>query len=175
MEFDGEDISDLSEKSAARYRRNRLGFIFQHFNLMPGSAVENVALPLRLEGLRPRDAIDQAEAMLKKVGLGNRTDHVAGQLSGGERQRVSIARALVHSPSMVLADEPTGNLDSEKGDEVLSMLHDLCREQQVAVLVVTHDERANRFADRCYRMKDGCLVATEPASSSSADALQIHG
>lgn len=166
--FNGEDVSQMNDHDASTYRRKHLGFVFQHFNLMPGTAADNVALPLRLGGVRPRDAIRMAKEMLAKVGLEKRVDHIADQLSGGERQRVAIARALVHSPELVLADEPTGNLDSQRGDQILSMLRDLCHERDIAVLLVTHDERANHYADRSYHMKDGHLSEVEVAAGTAA-------
>lgn len=157
IHFKREDISAMSEKEAAHYRRCHLGFIFQNYNLMPGTAAENVALPLRLEGERPRVALKRAGTLLDQVGLEKRADHIADQLSGGERQRVAIARALANSPSLVLADEPTGNLDSERGEQVLSLLRGLSRELHVGVLLVSHDARATEHADRSYRMQDGRL------------------
>lgn len=175
VSYNGLDLSELDERRAARFRRSELGFIFQNFNLMPGTAVENVALPLRLDGVRPRDALRQAADMLATVGLENRVDHPAARLSGGERQRVAIARALAHSPSLVLADEPTGSLDSARGDQVLSMLHELCGDRQISVLVVTHDERANRYADRCFRMVDGQLSTDATEIDSAADPLRARG
>ncbi|MBI4897259.1 MAG: ABC transporter ATP-binding protein [Actinobacteria bacterium] len=157
VRFDGQDVSHMKDNAAAIYRRRHLGFVFQHFNLMPGSAVDNVALPLRLESVRPPEARERAREMLGTVGLEKRAEHTADQLSGGERQRVAIARALAGSPRVVLADEPTGNLDSERGAQILKMLHDLCRERDIGVLMVTHDSRAIDFADRAYQMKDGQL------------------
>lgn len=175
IRFRGQDIAELNEKSVSRYRRTELGFIFQNFNLMPGTAVENVALPLRLDGVHPRTALKQAAEMLARVGLEKRVDHLATQLSGGERQRVAIARALAHSPSLVLADEPTGSLDSERGNQVLTMLHDLCDERDIAVLVVTHDERANRFADRTFRLHDGRLTAESDTPDETPAPISTHG
>lgn len=169
--FDGNDISRLSEKAAATYRRRHLGFVFQHFNLMPGSAVDNVALPLRLDGAYPCDARKRAREMLALVGLENRFDHPAEKLSGGERQRVAIARALAGSPQLILADEPTGNVDSERGEQILTMLHDLSREREIAVLMVSHDPRAMNFADRAYRMTNGRLKRVENGNASAAGAI----
>ena len=130
----------MGEKQAAAYRRRHLGFVFQSFNLMPGTAADNVALPLRLDGWHPRDALKRAEEMLGVVGLEHRVDFDAAKLSGGERQRVAIARALAGTPQLVLADEPTGNLDSERGEQILQMLSDLCREREIGVLLVSHDQ-----------------------------------
>lgn len=174
--FQGQDISAMSEKESATYRRRHLGFIFQHFNLMPGTAAENVALPLRLDGVHPRDAIKQAEEMLTQVGLEKRVDHVADQLSGGERQRVAIARALAHSPELVLADEPTGNLDSERGHQILQMLKDECDKRNIGVLLVTHDVRAVEFADRVLRMEDGHLTSVDAKEvPDKAGAMSAKG
>ena len=170
VRFNGEDVSHMSEKDAATFRRRHLGFVFQHFNLMPGTAADNVALPLRLDGVRPRDALKRAKEMLAAVGLEKRADHVADQLSGGERQRVAIARALAGSPELILADEPTGNLDSERGDQIMTMLHDMCRKREIGVLLVSHDLRAMNYADRTYRMKDGHL---EPVDAESVPAGPI--
>lgn len=172
VNFEGRPISEMSEKESATFRRSHLGFIFQNFNLMPGTAADNVALPLRLAGVHPRQALAEAKEMLAVVGLEKRVDHIANRLSGGERQRVAIARALVHAPQLVLADEPTGNLDSQRGAQVLTMLRELCSEREAAVLLVTHDERANRFADRVLRMSDGHLTREDPTGELESESAR---
>lgn len=170
--FKGEDISQLDERSSARFRRSHLGFVFQHFNLMPGTALDNVALPLRLDGWHPRDALKRAAEMLDAVGLGQRVDHSTRHLSGGERQRVAIARALAGAPELILADEPTGNLDSERGHRVMQMLQNLCCERGVSVILVSHDPRATSYADRTLLMRDGHLsVATPDFLANSLGAI----
>ena len=162
VRFNDRDLRLLSKQEVLRYRRTSLGFIFQNFNLVPGmSAEENVALPLLLRGVDRREARARALAALEQVALDARAAHAPDRLSGGEQQRVAIARALVGEPSLVLADEPTGNLDTESGDEVLSILGDLQRRQGVAMLLVTHDLRVARRADRMLVMRDGRLTAAE--------------
>lgn len=173
VRFNGEDVAQMGEKQAAAYRRRHLGFVFQSFNLMPGTAADNVALPLRLDGWHPRDALKRAEEMLGVVGLEHRVDFDAAKLSGGERQRVAIARALAGTPQLVLADEPTGNLDSERGEQILQMLSDLCREREIGVLLVSHDLRVRDYADRTFEMKDGVLEVVD--SGSAATAVQAKG
>jgi putative ABC transport system ATP-binding protein len=156
VRFDGVDLAGLSKHEVLEYRRTRLGFVFQNFNLMPGlSAEENVALPLLLRGINRRPAFKRAIAALDDVGLSRRAQHQPSELSGGEQQRVSIARALVGTPSLILADEPTGNLDSETTDTVLELLSSLPREREAAVVIVTHDARVARYADRALSMRDG--------------------
>ncbi|MBK8313076.1 MAG: ATP-binding cassette domain-containing protein [Acidobacteria bacterium] len=136
--------------------------IFQTFNLLPTlSATENVALPLRLQGLSRRDAETRANSMLSKVGLAGRSSHRPDELSGGERQRVAIARALIFDPPILLADEPTGNLDSHTGEEILTLLDNLHREYNTTVLMVTHNEEAAAYCDRVLRLRDGRVVKEE--------------
>jgi len=158
VRFDGRDLGALSKQEVLEYRRTKLGFVFQSFDLVPGmDAAENVMLPLLLRGVHDRDARRRACVALETVGLGARSGHPPAKLSGGEQQRVSIARALVGQPKLVLADEPTGNLDSETGDAVLDLLSSLPREQAVATILVTHDARVARYADRVLAMRDGKL------------------
>lgn len=164
VRFGGQDLSALSEREACDYRRGELGFIFQTFNLIPGmTAVENIAVPLMLGGLTLRQARPGAMAMAEVVGLEKRADHLPSRLSGGERQRVAIARALVCEPRLVLADEPTGNLDTQRGNQVLSLLAGLAREREVAVILVTHDARAAGYADSVHILRDGQLVDGQAA------------
>jgi putative ABC transport system ATP-binding protein len=160
VRFEERDLGTLSKREVLEYRRMKLGFVFQNFNLVPGmDAGENVMLPLLLRGVHHREASRRALAALESVGLLRRAGHPPAKLSGGEQQRVSIARALVGEPKLILADEPTGNLDSETGDAVLDLLSALPREREVAMILVTHDARVARYADRVLAMRDGKLVA----------------
>lgn len=160
----GREISKLSERERAHFRREQLGFIRQSLDLIPGvRADDNAALKLLATSGR-RDAQRNIEPLLQRLGLDGRALQRAEQLSMGERQRVMIARALSTGPKLVLADEPTGSLDTERGMEVLGLLADICHEQAVAMLLVTHDPRAAAFADRVRALRDGCLVEYEPAS-----------
>ncbi len=157
--IDGVNLSGLNDDALARIRREKIGFIFQFFNLLPTlTALENVALPLHLSGAGKRRASARAEELLGIVGLQDRQDHLPDELSGGEQQRVAMARALALSPPLILADEPTGNLDSESGREVLSLFKKLQTQFKTTVLMVTHDSTAAGFCDRIIRMQDGCLV-----------------
>ena len=150
---EGRDIRDLGEAERTRIRRLRLGFVFQFFNLLPTlTAMENVYLPLELIG---RPDPEQAREALKSVGLEGKGGRYPHQLSGGEQQRVAIARALVKQPVLILADEPTGNLDTETGDQVLTLLERLCRERGTTLLMATHSSRSIRIADRVLSMVDG--------------------
>jgi putative ABC transport system ATP-binding protein len=162
--FQDDDLARLTKRDLLAYRRNKLGFVFQSFNLVAGlSATENVAMTLLLRGINHREARDEALAALGGVGLAHRSAHTPASLSGGEQQRVAIARALVGRPQLVLADEPTGNLDTETGDVVLELLSSLSRERGVATILVTHDARVARYADRVLEMRDGKLAETDPA------------
>jgi putative ABC transport system ATP-binding protein len=155
---DGRSVSELSPREAARYRMDELGFIRQSLDLIPGATtLENAALKLVGEGLAVREAHRAVAPMLERLGLGHRLDQRSDALSMGERQRVMIARALSTGPQVVLADEPTGNLDTERGKEVLELLLELCRERSIAVLLVTHDPQAAGVADKRYVLRDGRL------------------
>ncbi len=161
--FEGHNLGALSKRDVLEYRRTKLGFVFQNFNLVPGlSGEENVALPLLLRGVHRDEAHKRALAALESVGLLARASHSPAKLSGGEQQRAAIARALVGEPKLVLADEPTGNLDSETGDAVLDLLSALPRERGAACVLVTHDARVARYADRVLALRDGRLVAYDP-------------
>ncbi|HTC59206.1 MAG TPA: ABC transporter ATP-binding protein [Solirubrobacteraceae bacterium] len=165
VRFEDRDLATLSKAEVLEYRRTKLGFIFQNFNLVPGmDAEENVMLPLLLRTVNHRKASKRARAALDDVGLLARAGPPA-KLSGGEQQRVSIARALVGEPKLILADEPTGNLDSETGDVVLGLLSSLPRERDVAMILVTHDARVARYADRVLAMRDGKLVSYDPETA----------
>jgi putative ABC transport system ATP-binding protein len=155
--IDEQDLGQLSDDDRTEYRAQSMGFVFQAFNLLPVlTAAENVEIPLLLLGQKPRQAREQARDMLGQVGLDGREDHRPDQLSGGEQQRVAVARALVHRPAVVWADEPTGNLDTESTESVMRLLSDLNRQGQTFVLV-THSEEVARSAARIIRMRDGLI------------------
>jgi putative ABC transport system ATP-binding protein len=153
----GRDVSSLSEREASRFRLTELGFIRQNFDLLPGvSAIDNAVLKL-LKSHRWSDAQREVAPLLERLGLGERLRHRAETLSMGERQRVMIARALSTKPSLLLADEPTGSLDTQRGREVLELLRGLCRERGVAIVLVSHDPMAAEYADRVLALRDGRL------------------
>ncbi|MHB8241160.1 MAG: ABC transporter ATP-binding protein [Solirubrobacteraceae bacterium] len=163
---DGRDISDLSAREGARYRLMELGFIRQTVNLIPGAdALDNAALKLMGTDMGARAARRTIMPLLEHLGLAERVHQRPEQLSMGERQRVMIARALSTNPKLVLADEPTGSLDSQRGAEVLKLLSEICRERGVAVLLVTHDPQAAAYADRVRTMRDGRLFEHEPGGA----------
>jgi putative ABC transport system ATP-binding protein len=158
----GRDISSLSEREASEFRLSELGFIRQNFDLLPGvTAIDNAVLKL-LKGTRWREAHRKITPLLERLGLGERLQHRSELLSMGERQRVMIARALSTEPKLLLADEPTGSLDSQRGREVLELLVELCRERGVAIVLVSHDPQAAVYADRVYALRDGKLSDYEP-------------
>jgi putative ABC transport system ATP-binding protein len=159
--FDGHDIGHLSERESARYRLRDVGFVFQSFHLMPNtSALDNATIKLTAEGLRLREARRRARPWLERLGLGARAEHPPERLSMGERQRVAIARALVNEPRLLLADEPTGNLDSKRGHETLELLRDICHERGIPGLLVTHDPDARELVDHVYTLRDGHLAGS---------------
>ena len=156
--IDGKNIVSLSEKQRGLLRNRALGFIYQLHHLLPEfTVVENVVMPLRIRGTSLDDATEQAEDILKKVGLGHRLSHKPTELSGGERQRTAIARALVTKPQCILADEPTGNLDQKNADQVYQMMLDLNKELGTSLLIVTHDTRLAEKTDKIYTLADGRL------------------
>ena len=160
--LEGEEVQALSEARLAEIRRKRVGFIFQSYHLVPRmTAIRNVELPLILAGVPPKERRVRAHAALEPLGMGPRAHHRPDQLSGGERQRVAIARAMVGSPSILLADEPTGNLDTKTGDEIVALLERLNREG-LTLLIVTHDPRIGARAKRLLRMQDGKLSSDAP-------------
>jgi putative ABC transport system ATP-binding protein len=166
VRFEDRDLGSLSKAEILEYRRRKLGFVFQNFKLVPGmDAEENVMLPLLLRNVHHREASRRALAALDDVGLLARARHPPAKLSGGEQQRVSIARALVGEPKLILADEPTGNLDTETGDAVLSLLSSLPQERDIAMILVTHDTRVARYADWVLAMRDGKLVSYDPETA----------
>jgi putative ABC transport system ATP-binding protein len=161
--MDGRDVCELSDTDAARYRLHELGFVRQSLNLVPGvSALDNAALKLLGVDIGAREAHRRVMPLLERLGLGGRIKHRAEQLSMGERQRVMIARALSTEPKLLLADEPTGSLDSARSREVLSLLTEVCRERGVSVMLVTHDPQAAGYADRVHALLDGKLVDYRP-------------
>jgi putative ABC transport system ATP-binding protein len=174
VRFAGRDLAALSDQQAAEYQRRDVGFISQSFDLMPGvPAVDNAAVKLLADRVPLAVARREATPWLERVGLGRRRHHLPDQLSGGERQRVAIARALTNEPRLVLADEPTGNLDTQRGGEVLGLLMRVSREHDAAVVLVTHDPLAAEVADRVLTLRDGRLTtfAEEQLAQPSAIAL----
>lgn len=158
--INGEDISKLNETALAIFRRRQIGLIYQFYNLIPILTVEeNLTLPLRLDGRKPDER--QTEYLVKTLGLENRLDHLPNQLSGGQQQRVSIGRALINNPALMLADEPTGNLDSENSKEIVSLLRKFNKEQNQTVIIITHDERIALAADRIIEIEDGKIKRDE--------------
>ncbi len=156
------ELGRSSDRDLVAYRRDRLGFVFQNFNLMPIlSAVENVEVPLMLANIAPRVRRERALALLTQLGLGQRALHRPSELSGGEQQRVAIARALVNHPQLILADEPTGNLDSTTGKDIMRLLQHLIREEGLTLLLVTHDMQVAQYADRIIYLRDGCVQRIE--------------
>ena len=153
--LDGHDIEKLSESELAVIRGRKIGFVFQSFNLIPTlTALENVMLPMMFQNVPLKDRKERAENLLKEVGLGHRLSHLPSQLSGGERQRVAIARALANDPEIILADEPTGNLDTKTGQEIVSLLEELNKKGKT-VIMVTHEPDIAAHAKRAIRIKDG--------------------
>ena len=162
----GRELNGMDEDSLARLRRENIGIVFQAFRLIPSmTALENVAIPLELDGLQ--DAFGRAEQALSAVGLGQRLEHFPDQLSGGEQQRVAIARAIVAGPRILLADEPTGNLDQTTGQEIMTLILDTARQHQAALVLITHDEALAAQCDRIIRIADGRLVEDSRAASNS--------
>jgi putative ABC transport system ATP-binding protein len=155
IRIDGKSVAGLSDDDLTRLRRDKIGFIFQFFNLLPSlTCLENVALPLHLKGLPRREIHQRAAKLLDMVQLSHRISHLPDELSGGERQRVAIARALAFAPPIILADEPTGNLDTRTGAEVLNLIRDLHRNLQTTVLIVTHDPGVAESCPRTITMRD---------------------
>ncbi|MCY4026427.1 MAG: ABC transporter ATP-binding protein [Acidobacteria bacterium] len=164
VRLDGRSLADLDDDALTRVRRTRIGFVFQTFNLLPTLTVgENVGLPLLLAGRDPREVTTRVGEWAERVGISHRLDHVPAQLSGGEAQRTAIARAVVHDPVLLLADEPTGNLDSANGRRIVELVHDVNRSSGAAVLLVTHDPTVAAAAALVLEMRDGRLVAAADA------------
>jgi putative ABC transport system ATP-binding protein len=171
---DGMAVSDLPESELVGFRRRKIGFIFQTFGLMPIlSAAENVEVPLRLVGTEPRERERRIQELLEMVGLGDRATHRPHELSGGEQQRVAIARALANRPDLLLADEPTGQLDSQTGRSIMTLLQHLVRSEGVTAIVATHVPMLIELADRVVELRDGAVVDGDPARA--AETAQAHG
>ena len=169
--IDGANITAMDEDSRTALRRRHIGFVFQFFNLIPTLTVlENVLLPLELNGTSLADGTDLARDWLVRVGLAGREESFPDELSGGEQQRVAIARALVHNPTLILADEPTGNLDLATAQDVLALLDDLCRKLGKTLVMVTHSPEVVGLADRVFTIRDGHLVIDDVASSPGTDS-----
>jgi putative ABC transport system ATP-binding protein len=163
VRVDGVDLDALSDDELTQFRRRKLGFVFQFFNLLPSmTAWENAALPLMLDGQRLRKIKPRAVELLERVGLGDRVDHRPAQLSGGQLQRVALARALIADPVVLLADEPTGNLDSESGRAVLQLLRG-CADDGLTVVMVTHDANAAAVGHRIVELRDGLVNSASPS------------
>lgn len=166
--FDGQELTALSDEQTTRVRGTKIGFIFQFFNLLSTLTVlENVSLPLELVGRDERECRKLATEMLARVGLEKRVDFYPSQLSGGEMQRTAIARALIHRPSLILADEPTGNLDSENGTAVLEMLRSVNSEFKPTIIMATHSQEAANYADRIIEVRDGIVYGDKQKCSSN--------
>lgn len=176
IRYAGRDLSSLSEHQASEYLLRDVGFVFQSFHLMPKvSAVENAARKLLLGGVGMRDAQARAIPWLERVGLGDRLQRTPEKLSGGERQRVAIARALAGEPGLILADEPTGNLDSSRSREIVELLHSIAHERGACVLLVTHDRDAAAIADRHLTLRDGRLIEGGPGGDThDRSGAQAH-
>jgi putative ABC transport system ATP-binding protein len=159
VRFDGVELAALPDDELTRIRRERIGFVFQFFNLLPTLTLgDNIALPCLLAGMRTAEAESRARRLADRVGIAHRLDHYPQQVSGGEMQRAAIARALVHEPDLLVADEPTGNLDSENGDRVLALLRDLNRDLGVTILLATHAADVAAASERVQPMRDGRLA-----------------
>jgi putative ABC transport system ATP-binding protein len=172
ISVDGARLDEMDENALALFRRRTMGFVFQSFNLIPSmSALENVAFPMQFAGVTPAQRKQQARNLLGQVGLDNRADHRPTELSGGQQQRVAIARALVNNPSLILADEPTGNLDTSSGAAVMQLLSDLHNSGRT-VLVVTHDPRMTRFATHKIFLLDGREVSEAEYQSAALESAQ---
>lgn len=179
VEYDGTPLSAMKRKAIDDFRCRNLGFIFQFHELLPEfTARENVALPALIAGRRRKDAYAEADRLLADLGLSDRLNHKPGQLSGGEKQRVAIARALINNPRIVLADEPTGSLDSRNRNEILEIIARLCAERKQSFLIVTHDRELTTIAHRVISMEDGRIVSDvdmrlqAEANEAEADMLQ---
>jgi len=164
--FEGQDVSVLDDDQLAEMRGNKIGFIFQAFNLLPRTTVlENVMMPLVYTKMSKEERVKRAEKAIESVGLSHRIGNLSNQLSGGEKQRVAIARALVNDPSIIFADEPTGNLDSKSGLQVMKILQDLNIKQGHTIILVTHEKYTAEHAERILKMKDGLIVSDEKVTN----------
>jgi len=173
ISVNGVRLDEMDENALALFRRRTMGLVFQSFNLIPSmNALENVAFPMQFAGITAAQRNEQARSLLRQVGLDNRADHRPTELSGGQQQRVAIARALVNNPSLILADEPTGNLDTSSGAAVMQLLSDLHRSGRT-VLVVTHDPRMTRFATHKIFLLDGRAVSEAEYQSAELESAQV--
>src|SRR5476649_1362613 len=158
--FNGQNLAKYSESELTQFRNRRVGFVFQAYHLLPElTALENVCLPARVARISAASAETRGSELLARVGLKDRLDHKPSELSGGEQQRVAIARALINEPELVLADEPTGNLDSKTGDEIIELLKSLRAEKQMTLVIATHDEKVAARAERIIQLVDGLIAA----------------
>ena len=165
--LEGARYDDMDDRQLTRLRRERMGFVFQFFNLLPSlTAIENVLLPALIARRDSKAMVQRARMLLSRAGLADRAEHVPSELSGGEQQRVSIARALLLEPRLVLADEPTGNLDSHSGAEILALLRELNRDEGLTIVMVTHDPSAAAIADRVVFLRDGQIVEEVPGGAA---------
>jgi len=156
---DNMHLAKTSDNDLSEYRNKKIGFVFQSFNLQPTfTALENVMLPALFSKMKPADRKEKAEKCLKAVGLEDRMNHKPSELSGGQRQRVSIARALMNDPEIIIADEPTGNLDSKKGQEIMALLRELNKRTDITLIIITHDPNVARLADRVIAIQDGNIA-----------------
>jgi putative ABC transport system ATP-binding protein len=167
--LEGNDVSRLSRDQLASVRSGKLGFVFQGFNLLTrSSAIENVELPLTYAGVQVEDRHERARRALEAVGLGNRLNHKPSELSGGQQQRVAIARALVNDPSLILADEPTGNLDSHSTQEIMSIFHGLNQDRRITIVLVTHEADVAAWSQRIVTFRDGRVLDDRPVTKQSS-------
>ncbi|MEM6764909.1 MAG: ABC transporter ATP-binding protein [Bacteroidota bacterium] len=161
VQFEGQDIFGLSQKQQAAFRNKHLGFIFQFHHLLPEfTALENVCMPAFIAGTGKGEAMEKATSLLERLGLGERLEHKPSELSGGEQQRVAVARAIINDPSLVLADEPTGNLDSANSHGLYDLIFELAHSMKVSFLIATHNQELAAKADKSARIKDGIIVST---------------
>lgn len=171
----GQKVSRLSDQQATLVRRRNVGFVFQFFNLLPTlSAEENILLPLIIDGQKSRDFREQLDLILKRMGLTDRRHHKPDQLSGGEQQRVALARALITRPAVLLADEPTGNLDTATGNTMMQLLRESARDLNQAIVMVTHDPRAAAYADRVIFLRDGQMIDQVTFAADSDQPTRLH-
>jgi putative ABC transport system ATP-binding protein len=159
LKLDGREVTTMNDADLTRLRRERIGFVFQFFNLLPTlSVLENIAMPLLLARVSEKTAFEKARSLARRVGIDHRLDHYPNQVSGGEAQRAALARAVIHEPALLIADEPTGSLDSSNGQRVLELFQELNRDLGIAILMATHDAQVAAVAKQTLRMKDGRVV-----------------